>query len=322
MVNQPLSSRPHSQTSGPLRLAVLGDCDGWYVRDLQRAAGEVGYQLECVSFQQLKAEIVDSEPAASSLGIPSTNLCEFDAVLVRTMPLGSLEEIIFRIDCLQILESRQVPVLNPPRCLEVAIDKWLTLHRLASHGLPVPSTVVCQQKEEAMAAFDALGGDVVVKPLFGGEGRGMLRLDDKDMAWRAFGTLRQLRSVAYIQQFQEHYGYDIRVLLIGDRCYSIKRISKPDTWRTNISMGSCAASHQLTQQQRDMAFRAADALAGEARHRTVLGVDLLPCKDGVTRVLEVNAVPGWRALGKVLEVDVAADVLKFLSGLVASRIGG
>jgi ribosomal protein S6--L-glutamate ligase len=40
-----------------------------------------------------------------------------------------------------------------------------------------------------MIAFAELGGDVVLKPLFGAEGRGMCRVTDAETAWRTFRVL-------------------------------------------------------------------------------------------------------------------------------------
>ena len=66
-------------------------------------------------------------------------------------------------------------MLNPPRAVEAAVDKYLTLALLDAAGLPVPPTWTGQSAAEALIAFEALGGDVVVKPLFGSEGRGLVR---------------------------------------------------------------------------------------------------------------------------------------------------
>ena len=88
------------------------------------------------------------------------------------MPAGSLEQVVFRMD---ILHSAKVPVLNPPRAVETCVDKFLTSARLAAAGLPTPETTACQTADDALAAFAELGGDVVVKPLFGAEGRGIAR---------------------------------------------------------------------------------------------------------------------------------------------------
>jgi ribosomal protein S6--L-glutamate ligase len=56
-----------------------------------------------------------------------------------------------------------------------------------------------------------------------------------------------------------------------------------------------------------LALRAAAAVGAD-----FAGVDLLPTKDGHV-VLEVNAVPGWRALSPACGVDVAAAVMRHLS---------
>ena len=65
----------------------------------------------------------------------------------------------------------------------------------------MPPTVACQDADTALTAFHDLGGDVVVKPLFGSEGRGMVRVADPDLAWRTFRTLERLDTVLYLQKF-------------------------------------------------------------------------------------------------------------------------
>ena len=57
-----------------------------------------------------------------------------------------------------------------------------------------------------MEAFEQLGGDVIVKPLFGSEGRGMVRVSDPELAWRAFRTLARTLFVLYLQQIIRHPG--------------------------------------------------------------------------------------------------------------------
>ena len=96
------------------------------------------------------------------------------------MPPGSLEQVVFRMDVLNRLQARGVTVLNSPRALEMCVDKYLASACLETAGLPVPPTIVCQDAETALEAFEQLGGDVVVKPLFGSEGRGMVRVSDPD----------------------------------------------------------------------------------------------------------------------------------------------
>ena len=48
---------------------------------------------------------------------------------------------------------------------------------------------------DALEAFAELGGDVIVKPLFGSMGLGMVRIDDHDVAQRVFRALELRRHV-------------------------------------------------------------------------------------------------------------------------------
>ena len=66
--------------------------------------------------------------------------------------------------------------------------------------MPTPATVVCERYDDAMDAFKRLGGDVVVKPLFGAMGNGIVRVEDRDVAHRVFRALELERTVYYVQQ--------------------------------------------------------------------------------------------------------------------------
>lgn len=222
------------------------------------------------------------------------------------MPPGSLEQVVFRMDALSSLEATGTLVVNPPKAIEAAVDKYLTTSRLARAGLLVPRTITCQSAAAAMEAFEELGGDVVLKPLFGGEGRGITRLTDQALALRAFKLIEQLRGVLYLQQFVPHSGYDLRVLILGDKVFAMRRRNGLD-WRTNISLGGRAEPHSLSDAELDMALQAAVAVGAP-----LAGVDLLPGTDGQLYAIEVNAVPGWRALARVTGIDIAAELLAWL----------
>jgi tetrahydromethanopterin:alpha-L-glutamate ligase len=313
----------------PIRLGIVGSATGPYVRELVRAAGEIGAYVHQLAFPELSAsiglvdngqlnnaQVLNAQPdgiqrataQSAFLQTESERIEGLDAVIVRTMPLGSLEQVIFRMDCLQVLQSQGTAVVNSPKCLETSIDKWLTLHRLAECGLPVPPTIACQTRDAALEAFEVLGRDVLVKPLFGGEGRGIIRLSDPDLAWRTLSTLSQLGHVLYLQQYIANFGYDIRVLVIGDQLLSIRREAQPGSYRSNISMGGIATPHELSHFERDLAIRAASAVGGD-----VVGVDLMPARDGQTFILEVNAVPGWRGVASSLSVDVAKQIVRYVA---------
>jgi ribosomal protein S6--L-glutamate ligase len=281
-------------------IAVLAARDSWYFRDLARAAGD-RHRLTAISYKSLGSHVAGANLSIDGDGLSLNSL---DAVLVRSMPPGSLEQVVFRMDALARLEATGVRVVNPARAIEAAVDKYLATAELQAAGLLVPTTIVCQTASDGLAAFEALGGDVVVKPLFGGEGRGITRVSDVAIARRVFTSLEQIGAVLYVQQFIPHDGVDWRLLVIGDEVLGMKRVN-PDDWRTNISLGARPAPLEVTVELAQLARRAA-ATVGAA----VAGVDLLPARDGRLYAIEVNAVPGWRALGEVTGVDVAERVLK------------
>jgi ribosomal protein S6--L-glutamate ligase len=281
-----------------MRFAILSAGDGWHVRDLQRAAATLGHGSAAVDFRRVRAGVATA----------ADDLAAYDGVLVRTMPPGSLEQVVFRMDVLHRLQARGVRVLNPPAAVEACVDKYLASARLEAAGLPVPPTIVCQHADAALEAFTALGGDVVVKPLFGSEGRGMVRVSDADLAWRTFRTLERTQSVLYLQQFVPHPGWDLRVFILQGGVLAAMRRWSNGGWRTNVAQGGRAEAVRPTADEERLALRAAAALGA-----VVAGVDLLPGPGGRWYVLEVNAVPGWRSLAPVTGVDVAIEVVRYLA---------
>jgi ribosomal protein S6--L-glutamate ligase len=296
---------------------------GWHVDDLHRAAKRVGVSLHAVPFPRVSAAIgiqqqrsgADLPPGeagrnSSSVSAGGHDLTAADGILVRMMPPGSLEQVVFRMDALHRIAALGIPVLNPPRAVEAAVDKYLTLSLLEQSAIPVPATWAGESASEAMAAFEVLGGDVVVKPLFGSEGRGLVRVTDRELAWRTFHALERLSAVLYLQRMVRHPGHDVRVFVLrGSVLAVMRRHASAGEWRTNVSLGGHAEPCRLDSEAERLALAAARAVGAE-----MAGIDLIPDvdQDGRLVVLEVNAVPGWRALARVTGIDVAAAILAAL----------
>jgi len=295
-----------------MNLAVLGSAASWYLEDLRRAARPRD-TIVSLGFCQLGSSV---GPGGLRVASGCDDLRTCDAVLVRSMPPGSLEQIVFRMVVLGRLEQAGTTVMNPPRAIEAAVDKYLATAKLQRAGLPVPRTYVCQTVDAALQAFQALGGDVVVKPLFGAEGRGITRIADDALMLRAAKMLSELGAVVYLQEFVDHEGHDLRLLVLGDRVLGIRR-HNPCDWRTNVSRGASTAPAEVSGALADLARRAAAAIGAP-----LAGVDLLPGKDGMLYVIEVNAVPGWRALARTLDVDVAGLILETVDAAVSANRGG
>jgi len=288
-----------------MNVAILGSPASWYVAELRRAAEARRIGSIVWDFTRLAAHISGQTHSLRHGDEPERPV---DAAIVRTMPPGSLEQVVFRMNLLGRLEAAGVAVLNSPRSIECAVDKYLTTALLQLAGLPVPETFVCESAEAALEALPRLGGDVVVKPLFGSEGRGIVRVSDPDLALRAFRAIERTGGLLYLQRFVPHEGFDVRVLLLdGQVLGGMKRRSTSD-FRTNVSRDASPELHRVTDCERDFALRAAGATGAR-----FAGVDLLYDRSGELYVIEVNAVPGWRAFQKVTDIDVAARVIDSLA---------
>ncbi|QDU76262.1 Ribosomal protein S6 modification protein [Bremerella volcania] len=289
------------------RIGVLANEDSWYFQDLQRAAiGKA--QVQRLEFSALQSRIGGRE-SISADAVLSDN---FDAVIVRSMPPGSLEQVVFRMDALAGLERQGVLIINPPKSMELAIDKYLSLSKLSAAGYRVPQTHVCQTWQDAMDAFEELGPSVVVKPIFGGEGRGIMRVEDADLAHRVFKTLQQMDQIIYLQKFVPHPGYDLRVLVLGEMTWGMRRTSA-DSWRTNLSRGASASAESIPDEVAQVALDAVKTL-----DLSIAGLDFLPDGVGGWYLLEANAVPGWKGLAKACDVDIAAKLIDYVIARVTS----
>lgn len=226
------------------------------------------------------------------VAVPSLAGC--DAVIVRGIPRGSLEQVIFRVD---VLHALAVPCVNRPRALERTIDKFFASALLARAGVPTPRTIACERPEDALAAFEELGGDVIVKPLFGAMGAGMARVDDADVAYRVFHALGLERAVYYLQEALPAAA-DVRAFVVGERVIAAIERDGPG-WRRNLSRGAQARPTTLSAEQERLCLQAAEALGTD-----YAGVDLLG-----EYVLELNGIPGWHGLQQATGADVAAAIV-------------
>ena len=279
--------------------------ESWTLTDLRRAAVVMGVEFEAVRWSDLSATVGDDQIIRAG----DVVLNDADALLLRTVGAGSLDQIVFRMDVIHRLEAMGIAVVNPPRAIEIAVDKFLSLSLIREAGFNVPQTVTCQRIDDAMDAFKLMGRDVVVKPLFGAEGVGVQRVCDIDEARSVFECIESDQGVMYVQRFIDHGGSDLRLFVVGDRVIASMRRTSAD-WLTNCSRGAQGESVEPTDEQIAMALSAASAC-----QTLVAGVDIVIDREGTHYVLEVNASPGWKYLVKATGVDVSREVLQFaLSG--------
>ncbi len=276
--------------------------DAWCSAQLQEALLKRGVESFSFSFPSIVARI-GGPPIVTVEGVNVAD--ELSGIIVRPIGRGSLDEIIFRLDVLHTLERNGLLVVNPPSAIEKSVDKYYTLKLLEEEGIPTPPTIVTENAELAVEAFRELGGDVVMKPLFGSRGMGICRVSDEDVASRIFRSLHFTHNVLYVQKFIPHGTADIRTFVVGDRVVAAMQ-RRAEGWKTNVSLGAKPVSYKPPSEVEEMTVRAATKICCK-----VAGVDVLEGKDGYM-VNEINSQPGFRGLQSVTKIKVAERIVDYV----------
>ncbi|MCK5588051.1 MAG: RimK family alpha-L-glutamate ligase [Candidatus Lokiarchaeota archaeon] len=255
------------------------------------------------SFNQLVANIGFGR---DDIQLNDSNLLdEFDALIVRGPPLGTLEQIITKLDILYKLERLGLKIINSPKAIEVAGDKFLSGVQLAEIGIPIPRSIITENIDAALDGFSNLGGDVIVKPIIGGRGRGIVRITDREIAWRIFDTLLRSNQVIFIQEYLPHGQQDIRTLVVGKKVTAaMYRVS--ETWKSNISEGAIPKPCRIDDSLEQLSIDASKILGCE-----LAGVDIIEAQDK-RYVIEVNPSPGWKGLQSVTEHSIADAIISYI----------
>ncbi|HWP49096.1 MAG TPA: RimK family alpha-L-glutamate ligase [Candidatus Limnocylindrales bacterium] len=284
-----------------IKVGILTSEIGWHIESLQKALTQRGILSHCFPITRLMARVSD-KPRVT---VEDQQLEDYQALLVRIIPGGSLEQIIFRMDVLHRLEDLGVMVMNAPAAIEKTVDKYYTSAILEDNKILTPKTIVAENFDDAMKAFRELG-DVVVKPLFGSGGKGMVRICDEDIAYRTFRALELGGYVFYLQEYIPHDNYDIRAFVVGNQVVAAM-IRRSNTWKTNIARGATAEPYVLEDQLVEMSLKACHLLQVD-----YAGVDILRSTGGQYYLIEVNSIPGWAGLQQTTPINIAEKIVEHL----------
>jgi RimK family alpha-L-glutamate ligase len=223
-----------------------------------------------------------------------------------------------RLGVLHALREIGVTVWNDARAIERCVDKSMTSFLLARAGIPTPPTWTTESPEAARAIVrrEAPQGPLVLKPLFGSQGRGLRLIHEAS-------ELPEPAAVAgayYLQRFVgvDRDGFrDFRLLVSQGRLIAAMARHAP-TWITNVKRGGKPVAALVDAEMKDLAIAAAAAVG-----TAFAGVDVIYGADGRPSVLEVNSMPAWAGVQKVTQPNIAAalaaDLVELLSRNGAQR---
>ena len=291
-----------------VKVAIAVDLYDWHARDLTAAFARVG--VTAVPIRLGNCGFDTKRP--SGLVIPGFGADLPRLVFVRAIGSGTFESITLRLGVLHGLAALGVPVVNSARAVELCVDKAATSFALALDHIPTPPTWTVQSEQAArqIVRREAARGPLVLKPLFGAQGFGLkLVRREEDLP-----PFEAVEGVYYLQRFVavERGGYrDMRLFVShGKVIAAMTRHAKH--WITNVKLGARPEPFEPDAGMIDLALRAAAAVRAD-----FAGVDMI--RDGADRlyVLEVNSMPGWRGLQKVVPSSIADRLVADLERTLA-----
>ena len=288
------------------RIAIFADETGWHTRQLQAALRARGASGRCVDLADCH---VDTTQAWHGLMIPGFGRGLPDAALVRGIAGGSFEQVTKRLGVLHALRELGVPVYNDARAIERSVDKSMTSLLLHAAGIATPPTWATESLAEARRIAvreGAAGHALVLKPLFGSQGKGLQLVGDVGGVHHPVPELgSDYGSLAYLQRFVpalSEPGFDWRVLVVGGRALTaMRRVGAG--WIHNVAQGARCEPAPLDDALMALAERAAAALEMD-----YAGVDMIPSAGGPP-VLEVNGVAAWQGLQRVTDFNIARAIV-------------
>jgi tetrahydromethanopterin:alpha-L-glutamate ligase len=297
------------------RILVINESPGKRSLKLSAALRRHGCRASTVALSSIRFDT----DRPFGLSVPGLDEELPDAVIVRSIAKGSFEAITRRLGVLHVFGRLGIPVWNSARAIERCVDKSMTTFLLKNAGLPTPATFAVEGLAAAreVAARELGKGGLVLKPLFGAQGRG-IRLIKKP---EDLPVSEEVGDVYYLQRYVSRPGppfYDFRVLVCAGKVLAMMS-RRGDDWVTNINRGALPerVSGVGEAELGRLAIAAADAVGAD-----FAGIDIVADAEGRLYILEVNGMPAWSGLQQVAEVSIANEIASALLASLDARERG
>lgn len=293
------------------KILILSDKTDSQVKQLCEAFAKRGVHAQWMRL----SDIGFDSRYPSGIAIPGFDGALPAGVIVRSVSAGSFEAITRRLGILHAFDHLKVPVWNSAKAIERCVDKSTTTFLLAQAGLATPDTFAVETIANAHAVVERemRHGPLVLKPLFGSQGRGLrLVKTPEDLPDSV-----EVDDVFYLQRFIDKAGppyRDYRVFICDGQVLGMMA-RRADGWITNIAQG--AQSEPVPEPLRSgletLALAASDTIG-----TAFTGIDIVVAPDGQLMVLEVNSMPAWTGLQSVVPVKIAERIAEAMLAQIAA----
>ncbi|HUE40083.1 MAG TPA: glutathione synthase [Candidatus Binatia bacterium] len=305
----------------PIESLIVGhDTSLAFMLECQRRGHEVHY------FEQRELEYRDGRvvAAAKRVELQRVKGDHYRVVQEARLDLSTLDVIFLRKDppvdveylhATQLLELAAGPLLvNEPAGLRDANEKLYVLR----YPDLIPKTLVSRSLAELRAFLKELGGEMVIKPIDGFGGRGILHLRAGD---RNLNSLLELataggaQAIVAQQYLPASREGDKRIVLVdGEPLGAMMRIPQDDDVRGNLAAGGRSAKSALTDREREICRRLAPDLRARGLH--FVGLDVI---GGFLTEVNVTSPTGVEEINTFDEIAIERLMIDFVERKIADR---
>jgi len=279
----------------------------------------------CIVFDRLRTEEKMLQKEASELGHDAVML---DAKITQVNTDSKKEDYDFGDVVLErcvsyfrglhftaSLEFMNVPVLNKFDVANICGNKMFMTLLLKKNNIPTPKTYFSFSSESAAKNIEKVGYPLVIKPLIGSWGRGVMPIKDRDTMDAIF-EIRDITDsphdrIYYLQELIKRPPRDIRVITVGDEPIAAMYRKSSGGFKTNIALGADPELCEITKEMEDMAAKASKAMGGG-----ILGIDMMEDEQNGLVVHEVNNTVEFKGLTRVAKRNIPKEMIEFALNFV------
>ena len=286
-----------------MKIFILSRNSNLYSTSRMLEAGrERGHNVRVVDYMRCYMNITSRKPTVYYGG---ESLEKVDAIIPR---IGA-SNTFYGTAVVRQFETMNCFCVNPSIAISNSRDKLRSMQILAEAGINMPVTGFASHTKDIEGVIESVGSiPLVMKLLQGTQGQGIVLAETRKAAESVMSAFRQLDADIMVQEFvKESSGVDIRAFVIGSKVVAaMKRTAPQGEFRSNLHMGATVEKIVLTNEEVQVAVRAANILG-----LSIAGVDLMRSDRGPL-ILEVNSSPGLQGIETCTKLDVAKQIITFL----------
>ncbi len=283
---------------------ILTEKEGWHFKQLEQSLKKYNHKVLSSCLSKMCIKIVNNK---QMIYIKDKPCDDINNIIVRFIPGGSLEEIVFYLNILKLFEQQGVNVINQASKIEDTVDKLYTSILLSENNIKTPNTYVFRSKTNAHSFLkkNMLNKQFIYKPLFGSQGDNIAIVSQPN----DLDVINNPSNVYYFQDYlHNEINHDYRVLVFrkADKFKYYYMTRYGNSFINNISKGASCLQEIINPKIIDLALKSSMLLGID-----FCGVDIIQYNNEYY-VIEVNSIPAWRGLQNVENENISQSFVDFI----------